>query len=452
MTKKLRALFASRTFALFFFFWILFGATTCARNLRGYNLQQMGPDALVQYHTFTVGHSPMPELRPSGDVFTLNGQKLAAKQPGQFVWGAIPYWFLSRVGIRYERDYYLTSALVTWLSAGLCAALALASLERMLRRFWGFSDVSSLVATLAVGAASTVLAYAGIAHHDVLAGALLLLALYAQEADWARAERHLGLRVATGALLGLVVFTSMLPALMVAVIGLSVLWCRSWKAMLAEAGGFLLGLAPLLIFNAWYFGSPWVPANVAGHFSDTFASPSWERFRHHLNMYIGNGGISLWKFAPAAALGAVGLFLLPTRLRRLRWTLGIALLAHLGYLLSIETLGTSSYGPRYLLPAILLLAPGVAVLVEWRAEKLASGRLLLAGALLGYGFFVNLVGAVAGSMYSDLDVFPLWQLGPRLGQWSRSEAPLAPAMVVLLVCALALHLWARRAVASEHDR
>jgi len=450
MMTRLRALFGSRAFAVFAFFWTLFGATTCAHNLRGYNLQQMGPDALVRHHTFTVGHSAVPELRPSGDVFILNGQKLAAKQPGQFVWGAIPYWFLSRVGVRYERDYYLTSALVTWLSAGLLAALALALLDRMLRRFWGFSDVSSLVATLAVGAASTVLAYAGIAHHDVLAGALLLLALYTQEADWARGgERSPWLRAATGALLGLVVFTSMLPALMVAVIGLSVLWSRSWKAMLSEAGGFLLGIAPLLVFNAWYFGSPWVPANVAGHYSDTFASPSWERLRHHLNMYLGNGGISLWKFAPAAALGAVGIFLLPKRLRRLRWTLGIALLAHVGYLLSIETLGTSSYGPRYLLPAILLLAPGVAALLEWRAGQGASGRLLLAGGLLGYGFLVNLVGAVAGSMYSDLDVFPLWQLGPRLGQWSSNEAPLAWAMAVLAVCALALHVWARRTAVEE---
>ena len=446
MTTKLRLLLGSRSFALFAFFWILFGATTCVRNLRGYNLQQMGPDALVRYHTFTLGHSPVPELRPSGDVFTLSGQRFAAKQPGQFVWGAIPYWFLSRVGIRYEGDYYLTAALVTWLSAGLLAALALALLDRMMRRFWGFSDVSSLVAVLAVGAASTVLAYAGIAHHDVLAGALLLLALYAQEADWARGvERSLWLRVVTGVLLGLVVFTSMLPALIVAVIGLSVLWSRSWKAMLAEAGGFLLGIAPLLAYNAWYFSSPWVPANVAGNYRDTFASPDWARFLHHLNAYLGNGGLSLWKFSPAVALGVIGFFLFPRRLRRLRWTLGCALLVHLGYLLNIETLGTSSYGPRYLLPAILLLAPGVAALLDWRAERLRSERLLLAVALLGYGFLVNLIGALVGSMYSDLDEFPLWRLALRLGQLSRHSAPLAPAMAALAVCALALHVWGRRA-------
>ena len=445
MTTKLRLLLGSRAFALFAFFWTLFGATTCVHNLRSYNLQQMGPDALVQYHTFTLGHSPVHELRPSGDIFTVNGQRLAAKQPGQFVWSAIPYWFLSRVGIRYERDYYLTAALVTWLSAGVWAALALALLDRMMRRFWGFSDASSLVAVLAVGAASTVFAYAGIAHHDVLAGALLLFALYTQEADWARgAERNLWLRAATGVLLGLVVFTSMLPALIVAVLGLSVLWSRSWKAILAEAGGFLLGIAPLLVYNAWHFASPWVPANVAGNYSDTFASPDWARLVHHLNAYLGNGGISLWKFSPAAALGVVGLFLFPRRLRRLRWTLGIALLAHLGYLLNIETLGTSSYGPRYLLPAILLLAPGVAALLDWRAEKLRSFRLLLAAVLLGYGCLVNLVGAIVGK-YSDLDEFPLWRLGLRLDRFSRDAAPLAPAMAVLAVCAVALHIWGRLA-------
>jgi hypothetical protein len=446
MMTKLRSLVGSRTFALFAFFWILFGATTCVTNLRDYNLQQMGPDALVRYHTFTLGHSQVPDLQPRGDVVSVNGRTLAAKQPGQAVWGAIPYWFLSHLGIHYEKNYDLASALVTWLSAGLWAALALALLDRMARRFWGFSDAASLVATLAVGAASTVLAYAGIAHHDVLAGALLLFALYAQEADHARgAARSLWLRAATGVLLGLVVFTSMLPALIVAVIGLSVLWSRSLKALLVEALGFALGIAPLLAYNAWYFGSPWVPANVAGGYSDTFASPSWQRCLHHLNAYLGNGGISLWKYAPLAALGAIGMLVLPKRLRRLRWTLGIALLAHLAYLLSIETLGTCSYGPRYLLPAILLLAPGVAAAFDWRAETPSPGRLLLSGALLGYGFSVNLVGALVGSIHCNLDEFPLWYLGQRLGHLSRDAAPLAPAMAVLALCAFGLHAWGRRA-------
>ena len=57
-------LLAGRTFAVFASFWVLFGAATCVNNLRDYNLQQMGVDALVRYHTFTVGHSRHPRLQP----------------------------------------------------------------------------------------------------------------------------------------------------------------------------------------------------------------------------------------------------------------------------------------------------------------------------------------------------------------------------------------------------
>ncbi len=431
--------FGSRTFALFAFFWVLFGATTCVNNLRDYNLQQMGVDALVRYHTFAVGHSRHPRLQPIGDVFAANGKRLPAKQPGQFAFGAIPYFFLNRAGITYEANYERAAALVTWLSAGLWAAIALALLDRMLRRFLEFSSVASFVGTLSVGAASTFLAYAGTAHHDVLAGSFLVIALYFFEASRANHARpSLWLTFAGGVFLGLTVFTSMLPALMVAAVGISALITRSWKAITGAIAGTLIGIAPLLIYNAHYFGKPWIPANVAGNYSDTLISPGWTWATSHLDAYLGNGGISLWKYAPAAALGIIGIFFLPRRLRRLRWTLIVALSLHLLYLLNIESMGTCSYGPRYLIPAILLLAPGVAALMDRKPAWAPQARLLIAGGLLAYGFLVNLVGALRGSMFCNLGEFAFWNRAGDIPRLEPGNSPLSGTVTILGIVLFAI--------------
>src|SRR5439155_6885354 len=81
------------------------------------------------------------------------------------------------------------------------------------------------------------------------------------------------------------------------------------------------------------------------------------------------------------------------------------------YLIHIDTLGGNPYGPRYLLPLLPLLAPGLAALLD-RPEVAAAlrNKLLAACALavLGYSFFVNLVGALQGTM-CIVERFALWQ-------------------------------------------
>jgi hypothetical protein len=406
---------------VFVLFWIVYGMTTNVRNGREYNLQQMGVDAIVVHHTFAVGLSSLPILQPRGDVFSFGGRTLAAKQPGQFVWGAIPYFVLHRLGITYERNYDLTSSLVTWFSAGLFAAVALALLDKMMWQFWGFSRRACLLATIATGFASYWFAYAGVAHHDVLAASLLVGALYA-------IERRLAF--VAGTLLGLVIFTSMLPALIVAVVGIYVLATLPFRNALWCGAGFVVGLLPLFAYNGNYFGSPLVPANVAGNFSDTFWSPGWSLAADHLNAYFGTSGISLWKYAPAEVLACAGLFLLPLRLR---WLLVGAVAVHLVYLISIPTLGGCQYGPRYLLPLLPLLAPGLAALFDWRPRARPW-----IGVLAIYGFFVSAVGALEGTMYCTPAKFALWPEMGAMRQMTPEQFPLRALALLLPVVALLL--------------
>ena len=450
MKAKIIRLLQSRSFGIFLLFWLLFGATTCQDNLRSYNLQQMGVDAIVAHHTFGLGHSQNSNLIPLGDTFKVGHTILAAKQPGQFVWGAIPYFALHLFGVDYDRDYELTAALVTWFSAGLMTALALAVLDLLLWQIWGFSRVAALIATLSLGLASTWLPYAGIAHHDMEAAALMVCALYAIERNRLLADgRNMRLVFLSGALLGLTVFTSMIPSLIVMVLGLASVLTRSIRTIVWRGVGFFAGILPLLTYNGYYFGSAVEPANVAGNYHDTFFSPRMVQFLDHMKEYLGTGGLSLWKYAPALTLGFIGIGLLPRALGRVRWTLGIAIFVHFAYVTNIETLGTCEYGPRYLLPIMPLLAPGVAALVDWRGLKAMPGKLLTAGALLAYGFLVNVVGALRGTMYCDLGQFALWDRFQGINNLPDNNSPLLGLW--LAVPAVMFAIWAIFQLRSVFD-
>jgi len=419
----------SRTLALFLLFWIVYGATTNVHNGRAYNLQQMGVDAIVAHRTFALGHSELPALKPLGDTFAYQGRILAAKQPGQFVWGAIPYTILHALGITYEKNYDLVSALVTWFSAGLFAAAAMALLDRMMWSLWGFSRRASALSTIAVGFGSYWFAYAGVAHHDILATSLIVGGLFAIEQNRVRLQSgNLKLAFGAGLLLGLAVFTSMLPSLIVLVIGVYVIVTFPMRSILWCAGGFLVGLLPLLAYNGYYFGSPFVPANVAGDFSDTFFTPGLRLARNHLRVYFGTGGLSIWRYAPAVAMGIAGLWRLPRGLRNL---LVAAVAVHLFYLISIRTLGGCEYGPRYLLPLLPLLAPGVAALIDLNRAAIPA-----VGLLSAYGLFVSTVGALTTTMYCKTDEFALWPQMGELRQITPDQYPLRAVLFLLPLVAL----------------
>jgi len=72
---------------LFLIVWIFFGLTINKSDLKAYSLQYAGVEAIVEYKTFQLGFSKVPNLKPKGDVFQYEGKTLAAKQPGQFVLG-----------------------------------------------------------------------------------------------------------------------------------------------------------------------------------------------------------------------------------------------------------------------------------------------------------------------------------------------------------------------------
>ena len=105
-----------------------------------------------------------------------------------------------------------------------------------------------------------------------------------------------------------------------------------------------------------------------------------------------------------------------------------------------KTLGACEYGPRYLLPILALLTPGAASLLGAGTSSL---RLLSAGALLAYGFLVNVVGAVQGTMYCTTDEFAFWGRVGGINHLPPKYFPLLRLTVYIAIGAAIAFAWRR---------
>jgi hypothetical protein len=406
---------------LFLLVWLVYGLTINSRNLEAFNLQQMGVEAIVERGHFYVEGSRSPQLQPLGDVFDYKGHKYAAKQPGQFMTGALCYFFLHLFGLDYIKNYLMTSALVTFFTASLLTAIATVSLYRLARGMAkdGASNFWPLVSALLYALGTTVFPYAGIAHHDVIASAFMVIAFYFAfrlARGFAKGREPVLLAVFVGMFLGLTVTTSMLVFWPALAVGLYFLSLMRWRLLPYFILGGVAGLTPLLIYDAVNFGNPFLLPNVAGNYSDTFFHLAFDNFKDKLGFYL------KWTigYAPLLLIGLAGLSLLPRSFRREKLAAAGAVVILCTYIFNIDTVGTCQYGPRYLLPAMAFGCLGLVGFgyLESRGARLSwSILIVLAGVL---SIIVNAVGALGGAMYCDLGRHAFWPhlAGLRRGEWA----------------------------------
>src|SRR5690349_5966051 len=101
-------------FPLFLLLWFAYGLTINSGNLTAFGLQQAGVEAYVERHHLYLEGSRVELLKvqPVVDAFLYNGHIYPAKQPGQFMAGAVAYAPLHLSGFSYANHYLLTAALV----------------------------------------------------------------------------------------------------------------------------------------------------------------------------------------------------------------------------------------------------------------------------------------------------------------------------------------------------
>jgi hypothetical protein len=406
----------SLAWVVFICLWLFFGILINSEDQKNYTLQHAGIESLVERGTFSVSNSKTPELFTLGDTFEYQDWLLAAKQPGQFVIGAIPYFAISKLGISYKTNYVLASTLVVWFSSALLLALSARYFLLLLSNIWKFPIKDSLIATLGYALCTTLTSYVGVEHHDIIATSFLSLSLYLFESRQIREKGSNSTPlVFSGVLIGLALFTSMLIAPIALFYSL---YCtfksiRSPKTAWAPNevaiwwGGVLLGLLPLALYNIHYFENPFIQANIAGNYSDTFFRPSWDLFFNHLYTYLSpEGDLSVFLYSPLLVIGILGALVFEKKRREKAFLIFGTVIFHLAYVLNIETVGHCQFGPRYLIPLTPFACLGIAPLISL-SRRIFIGfsiKIFLYLTLI-FAFFVNTIGALGGTMYCDIDKF-----------------------------------------------
>ncbi|HEX7516827.1 MAG TPA: hypothetical protein VF345_06015 [Chthoniobacterales bacterium] len=312
---------------------------------------------MVERGHFYLEGSSSPHLQTKGDVFEYRGHKYAAKQPGQFMAGAIVYSLLHKLGLNYVNNYLLTSALVTFFTTSLVLAASSVALFGIARELTadGRSLFWPLAATLSYALATTAFSYSGIAHHDALVTGYLVIAFYLilqLSRDSATKRASFPQAAGAGLLLGLTITTSMLPFFMVVLCVIYFLCSRRWQLLPVFLVGMLAGLLPLFVYDAVSFGNPFLLPNVAGAgmFADTSFHFDPKNFGDKLAFYAS----SVAAYAPVFAVGLLGLSYYPRPIKRGPefMTLVTLMIALAVFVFNINSDGDCQFGPRYLLSAM----------------------------------------------------------------------------------------------------
>jgi hypothetical protein len=430
-------------------------------NLNAFNLQQAGIEAMVERRQFSLEGSGTPHFkikvyyyedgRPFGDTFMYNGRQYAAKQPGQFMAGAVVYFFLRLFGVTYSSNYTLTSALVTFFTSSLAIAAAAVAVFRIARLFTGGKSLAwPLASAMFYAFGTTAFAYSGFAYHDTLASAYLVIASYLIMllAQRRVSERNAALLAGgAGTLLGLTLTTSMLPFFMVLVAGIYLISTNKWKTSLVALAGALVGLAPMLIYNARSFGNPLLSPNLAGVYPDSF-------LHFNLQNSIGKAWFyfsEITLYDPILWLGILGLVFYPRVLRRERLILVGLLIVHAFQVLDIDTHGGCHYGPRFLLPVLPFAVIGLVGFSFLRAKLMRWATMLAVAAAGATGIAINVVGAFYGAMYCDVQVYAFWPALAALQGGGLKDLPLAKWLVVPVILSLTSLIYSLSAQGGQKE-
>ena len=403
---------------------MIYGAMINASEIRTYALVQGVAESIVERGSFTLGHSSIPDFNSSLDSFTHNGKILPAKQPGVFFATAVPYAALRIFGVSFERFRDFLSAWTTWWTSGLLTAWFVV-------RFFGFvrkltvNRAQALLVTSAFAFGTNLFPYTGTPHHDVLATCVLGFATLGL------LELHPGRRnvsiFGAGVLLGLVIFFSMLPALLVALCLAFSLFHLGRRKCLFYGAGFLTGYLPTALYNFHYFGNPLTQANMAGNYSNTFFAPSWSTFLTRWNEYLSPmSNMSVPHTMPVILLGLIGILFLPSPLRKIRNLAFGFTVIHLAYLFNMGTEGHCQFGARYLLPLLPMACIG---LLAWSGNAIQTGLVVTAW-IYSIGF--NLIGALGQTMIcTNLVNSPVKAILATPDQFLLDQRPLIPLLAVM---------------------
>lgn len=299
------------------------------------------------------------------DRIVRDGHLYSDKAPGQPVL-AVPFFLLERAAGADPAEVprgegNLTLWWITFWSSAVPGALLVVLVAHLCRA--ATSPVGTL-ATIAVAFGTLIMPFSAELYGHVLATALGVAA-------WAlvRGERTAARMVLAGATAGLAVVVEYQMVLFVAIVAVFLVVRGGWRS----AGRFAVGGAPfvalLLAYQAAAFGSPLRTSysEKSVHADGGAAIVGVPDPEQALEVLFGSRGLLL--FAPVTAIGLLGLYRLARGERGSARDDAIVGLAVFVAYLALQAgwpnpWGGEMPGPRYMIPALPLLAPGIAI--AWR--------------------------------------------------------------------------------------
>ena len=409
MTSEPRGVISHRSLALWLFatfqFFYMLTSTGRVRTPDEYNTLYT-TESLVLHGTTAVPQAVA--LHNFYGRLDVHGQPRAAYPPGQAIacvpWYAIGQYVLARLpGVPHDPPYHddtdLVVAFTSCLSSATFAALSVTFFFLLLTGI-GVPLRVALMATAMLGLATPIFAYSAWLFSEPLSAAIFT------GVAWLLFVRKRGNPVSlqTAAIAGLILGLSALVrptnVLVIAAFGLAML-ARDGKSALRTA--FLLcataalGVAILMAHNALLFGSPFAfgyPAAAEGAKRlNSFDTPILKG----LYGFLFSPGKSIFIFAPPVILAIAGLASLWRRdrgLATLAILLSVAELFFFGKYSQWE--GGYCVGPRYLVPALILLCLGLGPILAEGGSRIK----VLAIILLVIGTLVQVI-SIATSFMED---------------------------------------------------
>jgi hypothetical protein len=346
---------------LFLLSWAVLGCFVHTIDQRSWVLLHAWVEAIGERGEFHVDGVTLPEFAGlEDDTHVARDHRYARNAPGTSLFGAGVYRVVSSAtGISYRESFELASCLVSWLVTGLATAVAMTLMAHVGAALVG-SALGGVVIALAYGLGTLAFPWSGLPYQHQTAAVWIIAALYLG----GRLREGGGTAVAVGAglCLGLVPFFSYAQVPVAGCIGLYVLYaCRTHRERLLVAGAAVAGILPTLALNAAYWGGPFTTVyQASGDPEVVDLTPSWSLALARLHFYLINPASSLFFYSPVLALGAVGLFRLPSRHRALQVTALLGIFVTLGHLLIVGGRGAAQWGPRLMIPLTPLLILGLA--------------------------------------------------------------------------------------------
>ncbi|WP_296614011.1 hypothetical protein [Sphingomonas sp.] len=409
-------------FALVWLSCVWFGSwalnpNNATRIYAGMALVERGDARIDQYQALTIdkaefdGHVYMDKA-PGMTLLSLPAMALADK-----IGPPIEYIPPTLYDARFEHLVTVRLRLAVAMVSALIAALAALAMHDLGLRLTG-SASGALVASLGFALGTPIWGWSTTLFGHAPVAGLFVIAVWAL---WRAGEGH-AIRLAAigGAALGLAVlieFEAALAGSVIAIWGALRLWRVDRRAVAAAAAaGLMTLLVPFTAYNMIAFGTPFRlgyqgVVGFAGMNEGLFGLTS-PKPMVLLKILVGMRRGLLW-VAPVLVPAGIGLWLLGRKHRGLALMLATAaltvLLVNSAY---VYWDGGHSTGPRHSVPAIGLIAIGLAPF--WASLRYGWERVVTVGALL-ISVTINLMIAAANITTPDTYRFPL--VDPILTDW-----------------------------------